>query len=736
MQKLILLYSFCFLYFTSFSQRQFKVISVSEEMHTDGLLDEEIWSKAENVGEFWQNFPTDSVISIAPTEIFMCYDDKNLYIAAICHSSGGDFVVPSLKRDFRGSGNDNLTLLFDAFNDRNNAVFFGTNPYGVKREGLISEGGNDFRRGWSTSWDNVWHCAAKKYDDYWVAEMAIPFSTLRFNAGSEKWSFNSYRFDTQTKENSTWMRIPQNQSITSLSFMGDMYWEKPLESAGSNFSFIPFVTGGYTKDFEEGTPTNSKFDIGGDAKIGITSGLNLDLTLNPDFSQVEVDQQITNLDRFEIFFPERRQFFLENADLFGNFGFNTINPFFSRRIGVTRDTSTGSNIQNRIYGGLRLSGKLNENWRLGVLNMQTSRDESNGLPSFNYLVTALQKKMWSRSNIGVIFVNKQSFGERDEEIVNAYNRVAGLDFNYANLDNTWRGKTFYHYSFNQDGGENTFAHGLQAVYDVRKYNLQWQHEYVGASYDPEVGFVRRTDYFKIEPEFSLKFYPQDKAINEHSFTISPEFYWQPGFGKTDHQISLRWSAQMPQFSRAFASLSHTYVYLFDDFDPTGTDSEKLKAGTAYDFTSLSVNYNSNQTNSINFSMAPTIGKYYNGFRAGLRGTLNFRFQPFGSIALNYSFNHFSMPHLEHTKRTYLFGPRFDLTFSKSLFLTTFVQYNSQFQNTNINARLQWRFAPVSDFFLVFTDNYFTGNPDDPTDRFAIDIRNRALVAKMTYWLNP
>jgi hypothetical protein len=242
--------------------------------------------------------------------------------------------------------------------------------------------------------------------------LVIPFTSLRFPDGDKQWFFNSYRFDTQSNTRSTWHRIPQNQMIMSLAYMGtlDFVGGAP-RSQGSNLTFIPYVGGSYSRDMESNTPTEWTSNVGGDAKIGIGSGLNLDLTVNPDFSQVEVDRQVINTSRFEIFFPERRQFFLENADLFGSFGFSRVNPFFSRRIGVTRDTTTGEALQNPIYFGARLSGKANDDWRIGLLNMQAAANFENGLPSYNYTVAAAQRLVGARSSIGGIFVNKQNFGD-------------------------------------------------------------------------------------------------------------------------------------------------------------------------------------------------------------------------------------------------------------------------------------------------------------------------------------
>ena len=300
------------------------------------------------------------------------------------------------------------------------------------REALISNGGRS-TDDWLAEWDNKWKGESAIFDDYWSCEIAIPFSTIRFPEGEKSWNFNSYRFDTQSNTRSTWQPIPQNQIIMSLAYMGNMTWEEAPAVAGKSISIIPFLAGGVARNHEEGLPSETDFSFGGDAKIAITSGLNLDLTINPDFSQVEVDQQVINLDRFEVFFPERRQFFLENSDLFGTFGDDLANPFFSRRIGVATNAADEA-FPTPIYYGARLSGKLDNNWRIGLLNMQTARDEDNNLPSYNYTVAALQRKVFSRSNIGVILVNKQNFGDNQSDTTTYYsdfNRVLGIDYNLA-----------------------------------------------------------------------------------------------------------------------------------------------------------------------------------------------------------------------------------------------------------------------------------------------------------------
>ncbi|HFA50360.1 MAG TPA: hypothetical protein ENJ95_15210 [Bacteroidetes bacterium] len=692
----------------------------------DGNIDEAAWYSGVPADNFWQLFPTDSVMAELQTEIFFTYDDDNFYVAAKCYAPRKEYVVPSLRRDFRAGGSDNLTFLFDTFNDETNAFFFGTNPAGVLREGLISNGGAN-RQDFSGSWDNKWTGTAKIHDGYWAAEMAIPFKTVRYQEGSTKWRFNAYRFDTQITERSSWTRIPQNQFLTNLAFMGDLNWEEPLKKSGANFAVIPYVSADMSRDFEEsGSGYNKNFNFGGDAKVAITSGLNLDLTINPDFSQVEVDRQVTNLQRFEIFFPERRQFFLENADLFGSFGDRRINPFFSRRIGVAKDTATGATIQNPIYFGARLSGKLDENWRVGLLSMQTADDGQNDLPSFNYTVAAIQRKLFARSNVGLIFVNKQALNNKETQTYNLYNRIIGLDYNLATTTNTWSGKAYVHKAITPENAEDKLAHGLRLGYRVRHFALTWRHSWVGEGYDAEVGFVPRKDFFQMRPQASYFFYPSNGKVVQHGPSVEALWLVKPGYGNTDREFRFRWTWRMRNSSRFQAEVKNEYTFLFDDFDPTREGNHYLPEGAGYTYTNYSLQYNSDRSQAFSFRIEPRFGEFFNGHRLGLRGDLTYRFQPYGNIALNYNLNRIKLAAPFTPVNLYLVGPRIDLTFTKKIFLTTFIQYNSQIDNLNINARFQWRFKPVSDFFLVYTDNYF---PED------FRVKNRAVVAKLTYWLN-
>ncbi len=705
------------------------VVRVSEPIKIDGVVEEATWFAGKPATNFWENFPRDTVQADFQTEIFMAADDQFLYIAAKCYSSGKEYVTPSLRRDYRAGGNDNITFVLDPFRDRTNAFVFGMNPYGVSREALISNGGRDggdFRE----EWDNKWRGDSKIFDGYWSCELAIPLSTLRFPADQQEWYFNSYRFDTQSNTRTSWNRIPRNQPIMSLAYMGRMFWEEPPVVKGAPLTIIPYLTGSVQRDFEEGLPNDWSGNVGADAKIQVTSGLNLDLTVNPDFSQVEVDRQQVNLTRFELFFPERRQFFLENADLFSRFGFDDINPFFSRRIGVTRDTSTGEAIQNSIFYGARLSGKLDNNWRIGLLNMQADKNDNQGLPSYNYTVAALQRKVGVRSNIGLIAVNKETFSNTFSDTLSEfseYNRVLGFDYNLATPDNAWTGKTFFQYSFSPEQESTPFAHGVSLEHRKRKFAASYSHAYVGEGFNAEVGFVPRVNYFTINPEFRYFFYDTNGPFNQHGPGLRTQILWTPGEGRTDQATTLFWDFNLANQGGMWIGLRNEYTFLLEDFDPTRSDEAvPLPGRRGYNYSSASFFYRSDPRPAFSYRVDGRIGEFFSGNRYGTGLELTYRYQPFGQITLNVDYTYIDLPEPHASTGIFLIGPRIDLTFSRSIFLTTFLQYNDQIDNLNINARLQWRFAPVSDFFLVYTDNY-------GTEEFGV--KNRALVAKVTYWLN-
>lgn len=708
----------------------------------DGELNEAAWQNTDVATSFYQYFPNDSTTADAQTEIRLTYDDQFIYFSAKMYnrSEDRDYVVPSLRRDFFGNQIDGITLLFDTFQDKTNAFQFGVNSYGVQREGLIAGGFG----GTSWSWDNKWYAEAKKYPGYWIAEGAIPFKSLRFKEGKKQWNVNFYRLDSEAGERSTWQKIPRNYDIKSLAFTGVLEWDEPLKKPGSNISLIPYMASAITRDYEDETQSNHSSDMsfGGDAKVAIGSGLNLDLTFNPDFSQVEVDRQVTNLDRFELFFPERRQFFLENADLFANFGHPYYaRTFFSRRIGIVNDTINDRLVQNKILFGARLSGKLDNNWRIGLMNMQTEAIEDINLPGFNYSVAALQRKVFARSNVGMIFTNKQSFDspyDNPDFDPDHYNRVIGFDYNLASADNKWIGKTMYQRSWDsEDGNSEEYAHAAWIAYRGRDWQVEWAHTIVGEDFNAEMGFVPRNGLYRIENVLARNFYPRSGPINIHQTQLYLETLWGKTNNtnetvKSDQTMGIDENFQFQNTSRLDMSLKRRYTYLFDSFDPTNTDGQELPADSDYAYNFFWLRYESDQRQIFSYSLIGQVGQYFNGNRYRLGGSIGYRIQPYAAFNIDFNYNRINLPDPYNSADLVLIGSRIDVTMTRKLFLTSFLQYNTQAENFNINTRLQWRFKPVSDLFIVYTDNYSTM---DDNDNFSFGEKNRALVLKFTYWLN-
>ena len=696
----------------------------TDPIKIDGIIAEKTWEAAQHAGNFIQNFPNDTMTSKAQEDVMVAYDDKFLYIAVKIYNTvkNQHYVTPSLKRDYRGEANDAFVVSIDPFMDRMNAFSFGINPYGVQREGLVVNGGV-VSEDLSLSWDNKWFSEAKIYEDYWTAEMAIPLNTIRFRSGTDKWLINFYRIDSYNAERSSWSRVPNQYSPISLAYSKPIVFETPIEKKGTNISMIPYVSPSNIRKPINGSDkfnSTSNLTFGGDAKIGLGSSLNLDLTFNPDFSQVEVDNQVTNLDRFEILFPEKRQFFLENGDLFANFGIEGVRPFFSRRIGVTRDQSTGQNIQNKIDAGFRLSGKINDNLRMGLLDMKSAAIPSINEPAYNFSVLSLQQRVFGRSNLGFILTNKDAIGVKD------FNRVTGLDYNLASKNNVWNGKFFYMKSFDPLKSNDNAAYGSTMFYNKRFFESRQSLYYIGKNFNPEVGYLRRAGFYRFAGYFSPKYYPKNGKINKWGPMFDYDFTIFPKLGITDYDLNILYNVQYKNYVTLLLRFRKDYTKLTSDFDPTNSGGVKLKANTYYNYYSFICSLSTDQRRKVGAKLGSKMGQYFNGSRINLDAEVNYRVQPYGSISSVFSYNRLRFPQPYSSKDLILIGPKVDLTFTRSLFLSTLVQYNNQINNINMNIRFQWRFAPASDLFIVYTDNYYADNYHS---------KGSALVLKATYWFN-
>lgn len=686
----------------------------------DGILDEEAWKLAEVADNFHRVLPIDTGFADSKTAVYLTYSEDKMFIAVICYDNlPGEDIVESLRRDFSFGGNSNFLVFIDPFDDKTNGFSFGASRAGAQWDGLLADGGNT---GVDLKWDNKWDLAVTDSGDKWIIEMGIPFKTIRYKEGIRTWGINFSRLDLKRNEKSSWTPVQRQFPTSSLAFTGRLEWDAPPPKAGTNISLIPFVLGSAAKDFESNGPDKQSFDAGFDAKIAVTSSLNLDLTFNPDFAQAEVDEQITNLDRFELFFPEKRQFFLENSDLFANFGFDRMRPFFSRRIGL----------ESPIVAGARLSGKISKDWRLGLMNITTAKVDSTQIPAQNYTVFALQRRVFARSNISLIVTNRDAIKLDELEFdstaanQNQYNRLIGLDYNLASKDNVWTGKFFLHKSISPETQNNDLAHGVNLSYKIQTFKAEWNHEIVGENYNAEMGFVPRTGFYRISPKMSYDIYPRSTVVNWHGPRIENTTFWDKNFNRTDNEFEVRYEILWLNRAKAQIRYRQYYIKLQDPFDPTNSGGVTLPAGSDYDWQTMRLSFTSDARKRFNYDISTGYGGYFNGSRASASGKITYRYQPFGSISVNVSYNNIQMPDPYKDAEFFLIGPKLDLTFTDKIFFTTFVQYNNQANNLNINSRFQWRFKPVSDFFIIYTDNYVPEN---------MMAKNRALVVKLNYWLN-
>lgn len=700
----------------------------SGDITVDGTMDEAAWNTAKPTGDFWQFFPADTVRAEYPTEMRMLYNDHTLYVGVRAEAPGDDYVVSTLRRDFSGLSNDNVTLMFDTYSDGSNAYLFGVTPYGVQRDVLISGGGSE-RSGFNSAWDETWRAASRRHPTYYVVEFAIPFNTLAYPEGSVRWRFQGYRWDFQANERSVWSRVPQNQLQVNLAFLGEVVFEQPLETPSTPIALIPYVNTHSEGDFVL-DETDTDLAVGGDAKLGLGQGLTLDLTVNPDFSNVEADDFITNLTRFEVLRPEKRQFFIDNSDLFGNFGSALDDiPFFSRRIGIARD-SAGLFVENSVLGGARLSGNLSENWRLGILNMQTAANHALQVPSNNNMMAALQRRVFARSTVGAFFINRQTFGDYDFLVSeNKYNRVMGVDYNLASADNVWTGTFYLHKSFQPDDHAGNYSAQTIIRYNTRRYSFTSDFVYVNEDYRSDLGFVPRRDLFKSGKAASRAFWPERGFINNHSIRLVALHFWRPtlDFKLTDQDYWVTWRAVFADQSRLELEYSNNYIFLTGPFDPTRSEGGALLPGnTGYYFNDLTASYESDSSDDLYFNVESTAGEFFNGSRISVNGQINLNLQPWAVLTLGGAYDRIRLPSPYPDADLWLVNPEFDITFSKSLFWSTLIQYSTQLEHFGINSRLQWRFAPLSDLYLVYNDSYLT-------DGFSPGFRSIAL--KATYWLS-
>ena len=708
---------------------QLHISKTTGKVKIDGELNDEAWKTAEVATGFWLKYPRDDTKAVDRTEVKITYDESFMYIAAVCYDSL-PLIAQSLKRDSRIRESDGFGIVLDPMNKKTNGFYFSVTAYNVQADDLISagqEGELNF------SWDNKWYSKTKIFNDHYIIEIAIPFKTLRYDKSSTQWGINFIRSERKKNEFHTWTRVPLNFPGPDLGYTGSLIWDAAPPAPGTNIAFVPYLTGGLKENKTANEKLNGDINAGFDTKVALTSSLNLDLTVNPDFSQVEVDRQVANITRFSIFFPERRNFFLENSDLFSSYGIPPIRPFYSRRIGLDNEGHTIP-----IIAGARITGNIASRTRIGIMDMQTKA--KGDFAAQNYSAISVNQQVLKRSVFKAYFLNRTAIETAKHPVtdpLDKYGRNAGGEFNFNSENGTIQAWAGYHYSMKKNISDKNAYLNLGTGYFTRKFFSLLNYDNLGTNYYADMGFVQRVEnydavrdtvirvgYKSFFNENQYKIFPKKGRLIQIEFNLKNSLTLNPDNSLNEFTLDPGFAFDSKNTSTIDFGLTHNRTILL--FPTAFTDATPLPAAT-YNYNQVWIRLRSDNRKKLSAVGGIRNGSFYNGKLTQVSAGLTFRHEPKLVIDLSCEYNRISFPLPYGKDNLFLLSSRFEFSFSNSMFWTTFIQYNTQANNININSRFQWRYKPSSDFFLVYTDNYYS----DPIFKN----KSRALVFKLNYWLN-
>ncbi len=727
------------------ANRKVRAYPIERPPTLDGRVDEPEWQRMNPASGFIQQEPNEGAPATEPTEVRFGFDRDNLYIGIICFDSQPEnIVVTQNRRDATLTDTDSVQILLDTFHDHQNAFLFGTSPTGIEHDGQVSKAGKgrsgvgmparaggqgsrsgSVQRGGSSAfnlnWDAVWRVRSQITARGWESEMVIPFKTLRYQPGSgQVWGLNITRMLRRRNEQSYWAPVSRAFYFTQVELGGEL--EGLDVENHRNLKLLPYVLGGFKQNYESaGDQSKIAHTVGLDAKYGLTPSLTLDATFNTDFAQVEVDEEQVNLTRFDLFFPEKRPFFLENS---GFFEFGTpseVEIFFSRRIGIDQD----SGMEIPIDAGLRLSGKVGP-YQIGALNMKT-RNVDEVAPSNDFSVLRVSRELPNRSSLGMIAVNRQSL-IRSEKAA-AFNRTFGADFNlglgrYAN----W----FSYAAKTQTPGLKGSDHVAASVFefDNNRHRVDASYTEVGRNFNPEVGFLRRAGFRK--PNFGYRHMhnPEGRYLR----SISPHFQFNRWYTLGTNQkesafehyhLDTRWQ----NGGRLGLAFNRNFERLDEPFEIA--TNVKIAPG-GYGFSEVVANYITDPSARLFADGNVAVGNFYGGtirtinFNGGYRRGQNLTWSG------GYLKNFIRLP--EGNFNTDLAGLRFNWSFTPKSYLQAFTQYNSQRKEVSANIRLALLSTSSTGLFVVYTTRGATADFLDPHDIRRRTL-SRALLIKFNYLLD-
>jgi len=721
--------------------KRVRAYRVEEPPTLDGLVTEEMWQRLEPAAQFTQQNPVEGAPATEATEVRVAFDDKNLYFGIICFDSEPEnIVVTQNRRDAELRDTDSIQILLDTFNDDQNAFIFGTSPTGIEFDAQVSKagqqrggrggparaggGGGGAQRGgasaFNLNWDAVWTVRSQITKRGWESEIAIPFRTLRYHPGTDQvWGMNVSRNLRRRNEQTFWAPVSRAFELTQVELAGDL---QGLETtAQRNLKLLPYVIGGFTQNYElPGDQTDVDIDGGLDLKYSVTPSLTLDATFNTDFAQIEVDDEQINLTRFDLFFPEKRTFFIENSGFFEFGAAQQVELFFSRRIGLDENRE-----QVPIDAGVRLSGKVGS-YQIGLLNMQT-RGVDGAAPANNYSVARFSRELPNRSSIGVIGVNRESTSSFGDSA--PYNRAFGVDANFGiGKFGNWSNFVAKTNSPHLEGGDQAYSSRFQ--YDNSRHQINLGYLEVGRNFNPEVGFVRRVAFRNPSYLYRYTHYPKSGPIRsiephhsgQHWFTLGTN-EWESGF--EHNHIDTRWH----NGGRLGVAVNRNFERLDEPFEIF--PGIRIPAGR-YRFSEVIANFGSDPSARFFASGNAATANFYDGTIRSLSATGGYRYGKNLTWIGSWARNFIDLPVAAFN--TDLIGLRFNWSFTPKRFLQTFSQYNNRTNQIGHNVRLGLLSTSSTGFFVVYNTAQLTRDFMDPHE-IQRRTQSRALFVKFNYLLD-
>ena len=696
-------------YATARFERTVHALRIDEPPTLDGRLSEPAWQRAEPAKGFVQWNPDPGMPASDDTEVRFLYDDHNLYVGLRAWDSDPEHMtVTELKEDFDGPQSDTIGIFIDTLHDQKSGFYFGTNPVGARRDFQVFD--DDALR--NVDWDGVWDVKAVIDESGWMAEYIIPFKTLRFSDSPEQsWGLNILRRIRRKNEESHWSPLPLRYRIGRASMAGTLTGLENIHQ-GRNLKIKPFVTSSVVSLPATAARRTLDGDVGVDLKYGVRPSVTLDLTYRTDFSQVEADQQQVNLTRFNLFFPEKREFFLENSGIFtiagggasgGSTSANVV-PFFSRRIGLS---ASGAPIP--LLGGARLSGKVRK-YDIGVLAMRT--DPADAAPSDSFLVGRVRNNFGNGSSIGAIATSRQSTANAD------HNRLYGADTLIRLFQRKLELTSYFMRTESPGRRGNDQARLFDATWRADVYTLSASYEDVQPNFRPEVGFVRRTDTRHASGDASWRPRPRNRSlIRNYTLGIVSDFF-SDSTGRPETREHRANAGILFQNSSA---VSVNTTLITDRLDQPFEIVRSVVIPTGeYDYLRYGVSYNTDAGRVLSATAALAGGEFWDGHSRSVSGSVEMKPNYHFNMEFTFNRNDVTLPYGDFA--TTLVGTRLLWAFTSKAFLNSFLQYNATTKQFSANTRFNVIHRPLSDLFVVYNERR------DTTSGALVE---RGLIVKFT-----